>query len=106
MWVYILASQRNGTLYTGVTNDLLRCVYEHRAHLVPGFTSKYDVTKLMFFEAHDAPETAIKREKNIKGWPRRWKLALIEKDNPLWVDLWDQIQGKTSLDGSQSQALG
>lgn len=91
MWVYILASKRNGTLYTGVTNNLVRRTYEHREHLVPGFTKRYDVTRLMHFEAFEDPENAIKRQKNIKGWPRRWKIALIDAENPLWVDLWEEI---------------
>ncbi len=91
MWVYILASKRNGTIYTGVTNDLVRRVYEHRTHAIKGFTQKYNVTMLMHFEQFDDPENAIKREKNIKGWPRKWKLELIEKENPQWLDLWPEI---------------
>ena len=71
MWVYILASRRNGTIYTGVTNDLIRRVHEHRTHAAPGFTEKYDVTKLVWYEAHEDAEQAIKREKAIKGWSRK-----------------------------------
>ncbi len=91
MWVYILASRRNGTIYTGVTNDLIRRVHEHRTHAAPGFTEKYHVTKLVWFEAHEDAEQAIKREKAIKNWSRKWKLELIEKMNPEWEDLWDEI---------------
>ena len=91
MWVYILANQQNGTIYTGVTSDLIRRVHEHRTHAAPGFTKKYDVTTLVWFEAHEDPEQAIKREKAIKSWSRKWKLALIEKTNPEWRDLWDEI---------------
>ena len=91
MWVYILASRRNGTIYTGVTNDLIRRVHEHRTHAAPGFTEKYDVTKLVWFEAYEDAVQAIKREKAIKSWSRMWKLELIEKMNPEWKDLWDEI---------------
>lgn len=91
MWLYIMASKRNGTLYLGVTGDLLRRVYEHKTHAVAGFTDKYDVTRLVHYEAFADPESAFRRQKNIKRWPRRWKIALIEKDNPLWEDLWDEI---------------
>ena len=91
MFVYILSSQRNGTLYTGVTRNLVRRVWEHREHVLPGFTSRYGVTMLVHFEQFDDPTTAIQREKNIKKWPRRWKLELIEKNNPEWRDLWIEI---------------
>ena len=91
MWVYILANRRNGTIYTGVTNDLIRRVHEHRTHAAPGFTEKYDVTKLVWFEAYEDAVQAIKREKAIKSWSRMWKLELIEKMNPEWKDLWDEI---------------
>lgn len=91
MWVYILASGRNGTLYVGVTKDLIRRVWEHRNDVVDGFTKRYRVHDLVHFETSDAPEFAIRREKALKSWPRRWKLELIEKDNPEWRDLWHQI---------------
>ena len=91
MWVYILASKRNGTLHIGVTNDLIRRVWEHRNDEVKGFTKRYQVHRLVHFEAFDEPEFAIGREKTLKKWPRKWKLALIEKDNPEWRDLWDDI---------------
>ncbi|WP_340316570.1 GIY-YIG nuclease family protein [Rhizorhabdus argentea] len=85
--VYILASRRYGTLYTGVTSDLARRVGEHRDGAVPGFTREYNVKRLVFFESHDDIRDAIAREKRIKEWKRDWKIALIERDNPLWDDL-------------------
>jgi putative endonuclease len=85
--VYILASGRNGTLYVGVTRNLARRMLEHREGLVPGFTSRYDVTRLVWFEEHDLIAQAIHREKRIKKYPRRWKLNLIEALNPEWADI-------------------
>jgi putative endonuclease len=85
--VYIVASKRNGTLYTGVTNDLERRIYEHKNKLVPGFTSRYDVNLLVYFESCPSIQVAIEREKQIKGWTRKRKLALIESVNPDWKDL-------------------
>jgi putative endonuclease len=85
--VYILASRRNGTLYTGVTSDLIKRIHEHRAGLVPGFTHRYGVKLLMWYEPHDGMETAIVREKRIKEWKRAWKIQLIEERNPYWSDL-------------------
>jgi putative endonuclease len=85
--VYIMASKRNGTLYTGVTSNGARRIYEHREGLVPGFTKRYDVKMLVWYELHQSISTAIAREKNIKGWPRRWKLDLINEMNPAWEDL-------------------
>lgn len=90
-YVYILASEPHGTLYVGVTSDLLRRVHEHRNGAVPGFTKKYGVKRLVYFEAYDAIETAIAREKAIKNWQRKWKLALIEEANPTWVDLFESL---------------
>ncbi|HSW20598.1 MAG TPA: GIY-YIG nuclease family protein [Ramlibacter sp.] len=92
--VYILASRRDGTLYTGVTSNLVQRVWQHREHVVPGFTDRYEVTRLVWYEMHDAMEPAIVREKRIKKWRRAWKLALIEGMNPHWLDLWDQLLGK------------
>jgi putative endonuclease len=86
-FVYMLASKRNGTLYTGVTNDLLRRASEHRDKVVPGFTKRYGVDILVWYEVHDDINTAIIREKQIKRWNRVWKLRLIEKDNSGWNDL-------------------
>jgi len=90
-YVYILASQRNGTLYVGVTNDLLRRVSEHRQGLIAGFTAKYGVKSLIWYEHHRDIEQAILREKRIKRWRRAWKLALIERENPQWLDLWENL---------------
>lgn len=86
--VYILASKRNGTLYIGVTNDLNRRVYEHKEKLVKGFTSKYDVSMLVYYEVHEDTRAAIQREKQLKKWNRKWKLRLIELHNPHWLDLY------------------
>ncbi|MEK6790746.1 MAG: GIY-YIG nuclease family protein [Deltaproteobacteria bacterium] len=90
-YVYILTSKRNGTLYVGVTNDLLKRVYEHKNNQVQGFTSRYDVHDLVYFEQYNDVELAIGREKQLKKWNRKWKPALIEKDNPDWTDLYDQM---------------
>lgn len=90
-YVYLLASDRNGTLYVGVTNNLVRRVYEHKTKVVRGFTKQYGVDRLVWFEASDDPTNAIAREKDIKKWRRAWKLRLIEQSNPQWVDLYDQI---------------
>ncbi|MCB2107699.1 MAG: GIY-YIG nuclease family protein [Rhodobacteraceae bacterium] len=89
--VYILASQPRGTLYIGVTNDLVRRVYEHKQGAVPGFTKSYNVKRLVYFESYDDPKTAIQREKTMKFWKRQWKINAIEKDNPDWRDLYDEI---------------
>ena len=88
--VYILASKRNGTLYTGVTSDLARRVWEHKSDLVEGFTQKYGVHMLVHYEWHDDMHSAITREKQIKKWNRTWKLRLIERENPEWRDLRDE----------------
>ena len=85
--VYILASRRYGTLYTGVTSDLARRIFEHREGLIPGFTREYGVKRLVFVETHNDISEAIIREKRIKDWKRDWKINLIERDNPLWDDL-------------------
>ncbi len=86
-YIYILASQRNGTLYTGLTNDLERRILEHKQKVVKGFTAKYNVNLLVYFEEHESVHEAAIREKRIKKWKRSWKLELIEKDNPNWNDL-------------------
>ena len=90
-WVYILASKRNGTLYVGVTRNLPKRIFEHKEGITGGFTTRYGVTRLVFAEPHDTAVAAIQREKNIKHWSRRWKLQLIERDNPDWDDLTDHI---------------
>jgi len=92
-YVYILASQRNGTLYVGVTNDLIRRGHEHRHKLAEGFTAKYGVDRLVWFESTDSIEAAITREKQLKHWNRAWKIALIEKSNPQWLDLYPGLLG-------------
>lgn len=90
-WVYILASKPGGTLYVGVTNDLIRRIYEHREGLAPGFTKKYGVKMLVYFEEHGSIIAAIQREKNIKHWSREWKIDLIRSMNPEWRDLYEEI---------------
>jgi putative endonuclease len=90
-YVYILCSRRNGTLYTGVTSNLIKRVYEHKNGLVKGFTKTYDVHCLAWFEVHQTADMAIMREKRIKKWNRKWKLALIEKENPGRNDLYDEL---------------
>lgn len=86
-FVYILASRKHGTLYIGVTSDLIRRVYEHQQKMVPGFTKRYGVTRLVYFEIYDDAISAITREKELKKWRRDWKIRLIEEANPEWVDL-------------------
>ncbi len=89
--VYILASKKNGTLYTGVTSNLIKRVWEHKNDLVEGFTKKYGVHDLVWFELHETMEAAIQREKAIKNWKRAWKIKTIETDNPRWNDLYKGI---------------
>ncbi|HZR34137.1 MAG TPA: GIY-YIG nuclease family protein [Nevskia sp.] len=90
-WVYILASARNGTLYTGVTSDLIKRIWQHKNDEVGGFTKQYQVHNLVWFERHENAESAIAREKQIKEWKRKWKLELIESGNPTWRDLYHEI---------------
>ena len=89
--VYILASKRNGTLYIGITSNLIKRVWEHKQKFVDGFAEKHDAILLVYFELHENMNAAITREKVIKKWNRDWKKRLIEKDNPYWQDLWDKI---------------
>ena len=89
--VYILASRRHGTLYVGVTNDLVRRIHEHRTDAVPGFTSRHGIHSLVYFEVHETMSFAIAREKQIKAWKRDWKISLIESTNPDWSDLYSSI---------------
>lgn len=91
-YVYMLASRRNGTLYTGMTDDLVRRVWEHRTGVVPGFTRKYGVKVLVWYEQHESRESAFMREHQLKKWNRAWKLGLIERQNASWRDLWDELQ--------------
>jgi putative endonuclease len=90
-WVYILASKPFGTLYVGVTNDVVRRAYEHREGLMDGFTKQHGVKMLVYYEEHATALEAIQREKNIKHWPRAWKVDLVRKMNPEWRDLYDDI---------------
>jgi putative endonuclease len=90
-FVYLLASKHYGTLYIGVTTDLARRVSEHKSKAVPGFTAKYGVDHLVWFEHHDHWESAIRREKQLKEWKRDWKIELIERDNPHWLDLYHSL---------------
>ncbi len=90
-YVYLLASKKHGTLYLGVTNNLVRRVYEHRTKAVPGFTARYGIERLVWFEVHDTVEAAITREKELKKWRRDWKIRLIEENNPAWDDLYAGI---------------
>ena len=90
-YLYILASKRNGTLYVGVTDDLVRRIYAHKNNLVEGFTKKYSVHDLVYYESTSSIHSALQREKHIKKWNRKWKLALIEESNPGWNDLYSEI---------------
>ncbi len=90
-YVYILASKKNGTLYTGVTSDLAKRCYEHKQDLVEGFTKRYQVHTLVYYEVHSDIREAIRREKQIKKWNRSWKIRLIEEKNPQWQELYDGI---------------
>ena len=92
-FVYILTSGIGGTLYIGVTNDLIRRVFEHKGKFVRGFTKHYDVVRLVYYEQFDDIEQAILREKRLKKWNRAWKVRLIEEKNPNWVDLYPAIAG-------------
>ncbi|RZB34009.1 MAG: putative endonuclease [Desulfobacteraceae bacterium Eth-SRB2] len=89
--VYILASKRNGTLYIGVTSDLVKRIWEHKNNMVEGFTKRYNVHRLVWYELHGNMESAIIREKRLKDWKRKWKLELIESNNPNWQDLYHTI---------------
>jgi len=90
-FVYIIASRKDGAIYIGVSNDIVRRIYEHRNKVVRGFASKYNITLLVWFETYDDPILAISREKELKKWKRSWKIQLIEKQNPQWNDLYDSI---------------
>ena len=90
-FVYILASKKNGTLYVGVTSNLPGRMWQHREKAVAGFTEKYSVGRLVYYEAHDSAEAAIRRERQIKKWNRAWKMQLIEQANPAWRDLYEEI---------------
>jgi putative endonuclease len=89
--VYILASGYNGTLYIGVTSNLIQRIWQHKNDLVEGFTEKYGVHMLVYYELHEQMLSAIEREKQLKKWNRQWKIDLIEKTNPTWKDLWEEL---------------
>lgn len=89
--IYILSNKRNGTLYIGVTSDLIKRIWQHKLGVFPGFTKKYDLKMLVYYEQHSNAESAILREKRLKEWKRAWKLALIDKQNPSWRDLYEDI---------------
>ncbi len=91
-YVYILTNFRNTTFYIGVTNDLIRRIYEHKNEVVEGFTERYKLKKLIYFEEYQDPKEAIAREKQLKNWHREWKLNLIKTVNPTFLDLYEQIQ--------------
>jgi putative endonuclease len=91
-YVYVMASGKRGTIYTGVTSDIVSRVYQHKTHYFPdSFTARYNVNRLVWYELQDAADTAIRRERQIKEWRRGWKVELIQKTNPTWRDLWDDI---------------
>ena len=92
-YVYILASSRNGTLYIGVTSQVVQRVWQHKQGLAEGFTKQYGLKTLVWYEQHDTAESAITREKQIKKWERKWKIGLIETENPYWNDLYDDVAG-------------
>ena len=91
MYVYIITNKPQGTLYIGVTNNLVRRIYEHKNKIIDGFSAKYSLDKLVYYEIYNDEITAIQREKNLKKWNREWKVNLIESSNPLWLDLYDNI---------------
>ncbi len=90
-YIYILANERNGTLYIGVTNSLIRRIYEHKHNLVEGFTKDHNIHRLVYYEEYNQIDNAISREKQMKKWNRKWKLQIIEKDNPGWRDLYEEL---------------
>jgi putative endonuclease len=90
-YAYLLASRKDGALYIGVTNNLIRRTFEHRSEIIKEFTSRYNITRLVWFEIYDDPISAISREKELKKWRRSWKVALIEQENPRWNDLYESI---------------
>ncbi|MDA8241345.1 MAG: GIY-YIG nuclease family protein [Nitrospiraceae bacterium] len=100
-YVYIMCSRRNGTLYIGVTSDIIKRIYEHKNDLVEGFTKKYCEHCLVWYEIYETPEDAIQREKQIKKWKRGWKLRLIEENNPEWKDLYNDLLEGSGFPPSQ-----
>jgi len=104
--VYLLASGKNGTLYVGVTSNLIGRVWQHRNHAVEGFSSRYSVTRLVWYEPHPTMESAILREKRIKTWNRSWKIDLVRATNPSWRDLWPDITGQAASLSRHSRESG
>ena len=104
-YVYLLASHCNGTLYVGVTSNLIARVWQHREHLADGFSRRYNVDCLVWYEAHPTMDSAIQREKRIKKWNRAWKVRLVDDMNPSWRDLWPDIVGLTPRTGSMDSRL-
>lgn len=102
-FVYIVANKKRGTIYIGVTSDLIKRIYQHKNKITDGFTKDYGVDKLVYYECTDTIDTAILREKQLKNWHRHWKINLIEKDNPEWLDIYDQITG-VNMDAETSSA--
>ena len=92
-YTYIVASRRNGTIYTGMTDDIARRIYEHKEKVLPGFAARHGCDRLVWYEVHDSREAAFTRERQIKEWRRSWKLMLIEKANPAWSDLYETLNG-------------
>jgi putative endonuclease len=105
-YVYLLASKRHGTLYLGVTNDIVRRASEHRQSLIPGFSAKYGVKRLVWFEYHDDIRDAIAREKDIKKWRREWKTNLIERNNPDWLDLFLELTAQPHVANAMLMGSG
>ncbi|MEY8842429.1 GIY-YIG nuclease family protein [Cribrihabitans sp. XS_ASV171] len=91
MHVYIMTNRPAGVLYIGITGNLRHRVWQHRLHMLPGFTDRYNLERLVWYEAHEVPATAIQREKSLKRWRRQWKLDLVQAMNPTWRDLWAEI---------------
>jgi putative endonuclease len=104
--VYMLSSQRNGTLYIGVTSDQIKRVYQHRTEMVDGFTKRYGIHDLVWYEAHEMMESAILREKQLKIWSRIAKTRLIEQQNPKWQDLWPELTSPPMASGSRQSLPG
>ena len=100
-YVYLLASRRRGTLYVGMANDLIRRIYEHRSDLVPGFTKRYGIHRLVYYEECQNVNAALAREKQLKKWNRKWKLELIESNNPDWIDLYPAFSEMDSRSGRE-----
>lgn len=104
-FTYIITNQRNGTLYIGHTDDLGRRMFEHKNKIFKGFASKYDLTRLVWFEEHESREGAFRRERNLKKWKRAWKLRLIEERNPDWIDIYDLSVWPADQDWSKAGSL-